>query len=442
MKHFLLLLCAVLWAQPAWADAARVQARARLEPAGAVMPGQPVKLIVTALTTTWFTGAPVFPPLDVAGAIVSPPGEDASNLNQEIGGVRWFGVERSYVLTPQTGGEVLIPPITLLLQVGQISGPVKASTAPITLQVKVVQRPPGAENAIGTRRLEVRQTLDRPLAGLKQGDALTRTIQISADGVQGMLLPPTVFAPQAGLAVYAKPGKVTDINKERVGFLGSQRVDAATYVIQQAGDYTLPALNVPWWDTRANVLRTASIPALHFSAAAVPAYRPEIALPLDASAPAPARIKHVDVRNVLETCAALMVAGLALAWGAPRIWRRACGLGAAWQRRRLAWQHSEAAAWRRLQRALRAHRSGAVLTALYAWLAASAQAQGEPRADGLTAQALDVSGVFAALYGPAQGKVDFARLRRSLRLLRKQRLARALPAAAALPQLNPSSGPA
>lgn len=74
----ILALLSLLIALPALADAPKSMARAHLEPGGAVAQGQPVKLVVDALTTNWFTEAPVFPrwnspALSSARRVMTPP---------------------------------------------------------------------------------------------------------------------------------------------------------------------------------------------------------------------------------------------------------------------------------------------------------------------------------------------------------------------------------
>ncbi|GAB7125941.1 BatD family protein [Silvimonas sp. JCM 19000] len=426
----------LLWAVLVWLGlaasagaAGHAMVRAHLEPAGPVMPGQPVKLVVDAMTSNWFTAAPVYPPLDIPGVIASPPGDDATNFNVEIGGVKWFGISRTYQLTPQSGGTITIPPVVLQLQVGQV-GAVKAQTPTLHLTVKVVARPPGAENALGTSRLDIKQTLDRQLVGLKQGDAFTRTVTVSAAGVQAMLLPPTVFGAVNGLSVYPKPPKLQDITKERVGFLGSQRTDAATYVLQQAGDYTLPGVEIAWWDTRGNQLRKATLPALHFSVAAVAAYKPLLALPQEASAPKPDRIKHIDVWTLARQAAYALIGVLIAAWLLPRLWRLLRRLWRAGHSQRQRHTRSEAAAWRRLQRALHGRDRGAMVTALYAWLALAAPGQTAAQAG------INLDPAFAAWYGANGGNADIAALRQATHAARK-RLRHSPTTATYLPALNP-----
>ncbi|WP_426990860.1 hypothetical protein ACKI2N_028560 [Cupriavidus sp. 30B13] len=365
-----LLLACLLAALPALAEGPGSMARAHLEPAGPVAAGQPVRLVVDALTTNWFTQAPAYPVLDIPGAIVSPPGDDAGNLSEDIGGRRWFGVSRTYIVTPQGGGSLAIPALELTLHVGEVDGAVKVSTPPLTLAVREVPRPPGAEHAVGTTRLEVRQTLDRDLGALRQGDAFTRAIEISADGVQAMLLPPTAFGPVSGLAVYPKAPRVEDLSRERQGFIGGHRIDAATYVVQRPGHYTLPGVSVQWWDVRAGRLRTASVPPLRFSAAAQPDYRPPVAIPGEPALAQAGGISRLGARQLAGALVAAALLGFAGWLLLPR-WRRWRARRLARRRqRRLAREGSEPVAFARLRRALRRRppAPAEVAARLYAWL--------------------------------------------------------------------------
>jgi len=93
-------------------------ARAHLEPAGPVVAGSEVKLVVDLLTTTWFTEAPDWPLFTVPDAIVNLPDEQAENLSGDIDGTRWFGVSRAYRIDSATcvadrGGSFSLPPVTI-----------------------------------------------------------------------------------------------------------------------------------------------------------------------------------------------------------------------------------------------------------------------------------------------------------------------------------------
>ena len=85
------------------ADDTQVRVRVRLDPAGPVVTGQAVRLVVDVLVTTWLTGQPELPPLDVPGAVVAPSSEQTVNLTQQIDGTTWFGVSQNWLSTTFAG---------------------------------------------------------------------------------------------------------------------------------------------------------------------------------------------------------------------------------------------------------------------------------------------------------------------------------------------------
>ncbi|MEC5398039.1 BatD family protein [Uliginosibacterium sp. H1] len=339
-------------------------ARAHLQPAGEVMPGQPVTLVVDVLTDGFFTGAPTYPALDIPGAIVTPPGDESVRLNETINGKPWFGMSHRYIITPQTGGELQVPALSITVKLGPGGTNATVRTAPLTIHVKAVERPPGAENAIGSTRIVMKQTLDRKLDGLKQGDSFTRRIEVDADGVQAMMLTPVGFPPVKGLATYPVQPVVEDILGDRSHFIGGRRVDAVTYVAQQPGDYELPAVSLQWWDLRAGQLRKAEVPALKFSVAANPGYQPAFALQAEQSGAVVAPVRHRDwhlaLAVLLAVGAALFTAWWLYPW-ARSWWRRAQARSAG---RRAAYEGSEAAAYAALMKA----DGDAAWSALYRWV--------------------------------------------------------------------------
>ena len=82
------------------------------------MVGQPVRLTVEVLVTTWLTGAPEFPDLELPGAIVVRPEERALNLTVDFEGARWFGVARSYLIYPQEPREFATPAAEVVVKYG------------------------------------------------------------------------------------------------------------------------------------------------------------------------------------------------------------------------------------------------------------------------------------------------------------------------------------
>jgi len=430
------LLCTAQDASP------KVMLRATLQSKQPVVPGQQVKLEIEALTTTWFLHAPEFPTLDIPGATAALDDGGTSNLNAEIGGVKWFGVSRSYLITPNEGGDVHIPAIEVTMYPGQAKGAMKASTKPMVLKVKEVERPPGTENALASTQLSLSQTLSPTTTSLKVGDAVTRTITINAAGVHAMYLPPTEFKPQDGLAVYPKSPRTVEHDDQKAGFLGSTRTDSATYVMRKTGDFTLPEVSVSWWDIKGGAMRTSTVPAVHLSVAAAPGNAAPFAIPVENEIEQVRRKSSLP--GLLHT-GVLVVAGLVLGWVTIAVLLK---LGR-WLRRR--WREararraaSEAAAFASFGQACRKGDAQASYAALLRWIARLREETGVVDARALCARDADGEGLRelealeACLFGGAATRPSLNRLHKTMGEAREQELrAHRSATAALLPPLNP-----
>jgi hypothetical protein len=238
----------------------------------------PARLVVDIWVTSWFLEAPQLPAVEVQGAVVALA-DSAQHLNDKSGSQPWFGIEREYLVTPTQEGVLQIPAFAVAVKPGPDGKPITLQTQPLTLQAAALVRPAAAGNSLITTQLQLGEKFDRDLQTLKAGDSFTRTVTMSAAGTPAMLLPPIEFAPIDGLGVYPAPPLVANLGDERGGFSGGRRVDSATYVIQKAGRYTLPALEVQWWNPQTQALHREKIAAVHFKAAAGPATQGEFAIP-------------------------------------------------------------------------------------------------------------------------------------------------------------------
>jgi hypothetical protein len=367
------LLCVMVLfacaAARAWgADGApQLMIRAHLEPAGPVVAGSQIKLVVDCLTTTWFTEAPDWPLFTVAGAIVSLPDEQAENLHEVINGVDWFGVSRAYRIVPQTGGPFAISPFAITVQPGQASGPVKLMTPLLKFAATVPAGAEGMNPFFPSQKLVATQAVEPSPKHVRVGDQVTRTITQRAVGTQSMLIPPVNFADVAGLKRYPKAATTQDIVEDRAGLVAGVRTDTVTYVVDHGGNVTLPAVTIEWWNTATQRKETIVLPAVTLSAVAA-TEKPLFAIPVGAlSGGAAHRIVVIDRRQAV-LLGLLLIGILALVWAYPRLlmlygWGRQCANSA---RRRYA--EGGAPAWRALRRATREGSPQHIIPALYRWM--------------------------------------------------------------------------
>jgi hypothetical protein len=189
-----------------------------------------------------------------------------------------------------------------------------------------------------------------------------------------------------GVSVYADE----PILEDPPGGVGlGHRSERLTVIFESAGEFTVPGVELEWWNTRRQAIETASVPAFTVSVAG-PVPEPAT------GAPATSPESGVPVAFALVVVAG----GLGLALGMVLLVRLTPGLQSRWQDWRLKRRQSEVYAFAHLRSAVRARDAVAVHRALLAWLARL-----EP---GLDARS------FARLYGNPDLQAQIEQLARTL----------------------------
>ncbi|MBL3601407.1 MAG: protein BatD [gamma proteobacterium endosymbiont of Lamellibrachia anaximandri] len=91
------------------------------------------------------------------------------------------------------------------------------------------------------------------------GKPLTRTIMLFADGVTSAQLPAIDMNLPEGVKQYPDRPEMKD-NLSGAGITGS-RQNKVTLVAANPGNYELPAIEIPWWNTETDQMETAHLPA-------------------------------------------------------------------------------------------------------------------------------------------------------------------------------------
>ncbi|WP_166366940.1 BatD family protein [Pseudomonas akapageensis] len=438
MRRLMLVFCALL-ALPVLAEEPQVLVETSLQPAEGVVVGGTVRLQVDVLVDTWFLQAPQLPILELPGAVVTPPASDSLNLTVTRQGKTFFGLRFSYLIIPQQVQTYSIPALTIAVNPGQASAPMKVQS---TAQAFSARQPSGfaaGQAVLVAQAVRLSQQVRYSSTASKVGDTVTREVTLQADGAQSMLLPKTVLGDVDGLKRYAQTPRISPLSDGRGGSSGGQRIDSASYRIEHAGHFNLPALQVRWWDSTANEARTANLPAISFEASANVDYRPPFSITADLQALGQRTRVHL-ARHWLMLAGGLIALGL-LAWLGRPLYQR---LRSAWQRRRAQrqarWLASAEYAWQQVPGQLDAR--PAELTALYLWARRKQQALGLLELPLPAPLAKRLLGFLNARYGreavqePAlqQCKQSLPELRQGIDQVQPQR-----PQAHGLRPLNPNS---
>ena len=218
--------------------------------------------------------------LDISDALVQQLGE-TRKFDTIIDGVRYEGFELKYAIHPQTSGELIIPSLTFSGVAADprepfIGGIFSSSGRPVQarspeIQVTVKPRPdnfPASEPWLPARQLTIEEQWSQPLNNLKVGDAITRTITVTADGLSAAQLPPILMPQPEGVNSY--PDKSNTQDRDTLKGIQGQRTDSIAMIPTQPGKIILPAINYPWFDTDSGEVRIATIAAIEIDVAPAP----------------------------------------------------------------------------------------------------------------------------------------------------------------------------
>lgn len=355
--------------------------RVSIDPARIVV-GQGVTLQVDVLAPNYMTKPAVMPDFQLRNAVTRAG--STINTSEQREGVSYAGVRYEFLIYPQEPGAYAIAGQTITVTYAADPPNVREAAIPvprIAFDAFIPDAAQALDPFVSATKVELRQEIKSSPQPLKVGDAVTRSVTIEAEGTPAMLLPPTMLAAVGGTKIYPAQPELQDKSDRRTDVLSSTRTDHATYMLEQAGDVTLPAVELRWWNTREQKIENARADAVALHVIDNPALK----------APASSQREAVpDIRRTIlflidhwRATLALIIALGALAWVGPRVLRNV----RLWvEERRDAYRESEARAFSDLRTAARRGDAGATYSALLRWLL-----RFEPTAPGHTIGALKVA---------------------------------------------------
>lgn len=276
----------------------------------------------------------------LTGGQLEDPQADGAQLTHLNGDTRYQAtrngqtyqvVERHYALIPERSGRIVVRGPTFMGQM--LSGrdpfnsflddgkPVQARADDITLDVRAA--PAGA----GTPWLPA-QSVQLKLGGLpedgrvKLGEPLSLTLSVAAVGLPAESLPEPQLPSLDGARVY--PDKTRDSTRDDGRWLHGTRTRTFAIVPNRAGQLTIPAITLNWWDVAQDRAEQARIPAHTLTVAgaaggyAAPA--PPVAARADHAVPATPGHEAVWRAIAIASLALWAIALTGLAWW--RLYRR------------------------------------------------------------------------------------------------------------------------
>lgn len=193
--------------------------------------------------------------------IIEPVGETTKTYKMAFNR-RYEVYERKYVLFPQKSGPLSIDPQVFTGNIvdNRLRQRARARELSNTVDLEVKAPPSGYSGAswLPATSLFLNDAFEPDVSTIKQGDSITRKLNITALGLLGSALPELNIASVDGFKVYPDQPQVN--SGSHIEGIQSLREQTLAYVAVNSGEVTLPAVSVTWWDTVNDVERIATVP--------------------------------------------------------------------------------------------------------------------------------------------------------------------------------------
>jgi len=211
---------------------------------------------------------PQFTELEMEDSVIQLIGSP-NQYEKLIDGERYGVYEKRYVIFPQRSGPLEVPDILFRGEVTDGSSNFvfrNLNTRRVTafiegITIDVLERPAaiqGNDFWLPVSNLALEESWSTDINNLKVGDSVVRTVTMTADGLDGAVLPP--FGPEEieGLNLYPDPAEIERTFVE--GAIVGTRIETTSIVPIASGNVLIPEISIPWWNINTNQQEVTIIP--------------------------------------------------------------------------------------------------------------------------------------------------------------------------------------
>lgn len=209
------------------------------------------------------------PSINGAEVVIEKLGDD-SRYETHRNGRRYIVIERKYALFPQHSGDITIEAITLDAQVavsasgifdpfGQNSATKRIKSDSITLKIEPIPANMRNQAWLPASDLKMTENWSQTPPEFIVGEPITRTLTLKAEGLTAAQLPSLVMAETQQFKTYPDQPRLNDKPGSR-GISGT-RQEKIALIPTQAGQLSLPEIQINWWNVNSNKMETVTLPA-------------------------------------------------------------------------------------------------------------------------------------------------------------------------------------
>lgn len=242
--------------------------------------------------------------------VVTEPLGEVNRFQTRLGDRAYLVLEQKFALFPQDSGTMIVKPVLGQVRLSapsrsvfdpfQARGEIRRVYSP-ELKVEVTGIHPAfsGQHWLPSSNLHLSEVWQEDFDNLVAGEPITRTIMLVAEGLTAAQLPVVEQEEIDGIKQYPDQAVLNDQRGEQ-GIVGVRQQKIAL-IPTAGGDYRLPEISIPWWNTNTGQQEMATIPARLIRVAAAQADTTPAAetppLPVNTNEAAAARVEVVQQTN-------------------------------------------------------------------------------------------------------------------------------------------------
>ena len=210
-------------------------------------------------------------PMQLANASIEPFGKN-SQYQAQHNGKTYNVVEQQFLIIANQAGEITIPQSIIQAAVlqnnpnsffaMQSAKPILVKSNPLTLNVKPIPQNIDINDWLPANSVTLKDSWSSDSNELTVGEPVTRTIVLTATGVQAASLPNLTFPHADGVNAY--PDKAQSKDYVENNLPAASKVFKVAYIPTQKGIVEFPKITVHWFDVKSQTMQTAILPAQTF----------------------------------------------------------------------------------------------------------------------------------------------------------------------------------
>ena len=217
----------------------------------------------------------------IENAVIQKLGED-KNYNTQYQGSTYVVTERKYAIFPQKSGTMTIAPLTLTADVidanqrrrnsffnRQNTHTQRVTSDTIALNVQPKPANASRHSWLPAKLVHLEEKWSDNSMQITVGEPITRTLTLYAKGATAGALP-ELYGKNIPPHLKAYPDQPVLKEEAKEAGMVALREEKIALIPNEAGTYTLPAIEIPWWNTKTQQPEVARIPERTITAVAAP----------------------------------------------------------------------------------------------------------------------------------------------------------------------------